>query len=218
MEDKKPESVFVSGIKILRGSPSSKDSKVSDITIKDNNLARLIAYHGLVAGSANVSDVSIKKDDALHSRLNPTEFTDFAVQNTPMQARMSSNMESYNPVRNVMDKWIEGIKQGEGVKPLDPGRWSLHYSDEVIKMIEERRKKTNKYVVDYIVEVWYKYKCEHEYTKSYELFSYSFDDTSEWENDWFEGQEDIIYKRVVELDTILEYYFDHVKEEDNNGN
>ena len=85
-------------------------------------------------------------------------------------------------------------------------------------MIEERREKTNKYVVDYIVEVWYKYKREHEYTKSYELFSYSFDDTSEWENDWFEGQEDIIYKRVVELDTILEYYFDHVKEEDNNEN
>jgi hypothetical protein len=190
MEDKKPEVICLRTDESGGKISRAVAANISDIAIKDDSLARLMKYHDLVAGSAN----------------STKPFT--------------VNAESYNPVRNTIEKWIEGIERGPGVKPLDPNDWFLRYSDEAIRMIDERRKKTNKYVVDYIVEVWYKYDFEHEYTKSYELISYSFDDTVEWENDWFEGQQDIIYKRVVELDAILDYYFDHVKEEeeDNHDN
>jgi hypothetical protein len=44
------------------------------------------------------------------------------------------------------------------------------------------------------------------------LCEFDFDENLTWENDWWEGEDDVIYKRVVALEDILDYYFENHKE------
>ena len=83
-----------------------------------------------------------------------------------------------------------------------------------IEMIQELIKKSGGYrCVNYVFEIWYKYyPGEREYTVTYEPCEFDFDENLIWANDWFEGQQVIIYKRVVALEDILDYYFENHKE------
>jgi len=80
-------------------------------------------------------------------------------------------------------------------------------------MIQELIKKSGGYrCTDYVFEIWYKYSHERDFTVSYELCEFDFDENLTWENDWWEGQQEVMFKRVVALEDILDYYFENHKE------
>lgn len=82
-----------------------------------------------------------------------------------------------------------------------------------VTMINELIKKSGGYrYINYVFEIWYKHSHERNYTVSYELCEFDFDENLTWENDWWEGEDDVIYKRVVALEDILNYYFENHKE------
>lgn len=90
-----------------------------------------------------------------------------------------------------------------------------HYSDEAIKMIQEYENKTSSYQADYVFEVWCIVSGDkdnpEEYIVSYEIMHHDIYDGDKytWEDDWFEGQQNIQYKRMFPLDYVLEWFFKH---------
>ena len=101
-------------------------------------------------------------------------------------------------------------------------RIALRKDDEVMDelndidpvwMIQELIKKSGGHrYINYVFEIWYKYSHERNYTVSYELCEFDFDENLTWENDWWEGQQEVMFKRVVALEDILDYYFENHKE------
>ena len=81
-------------------------------------------------------------------------------------------------------------------------------------MLDEYEAKYHRKYVTYVIEVWCKHKDDKDYYKSYQLCTYDCGNNFEWDQDWFEGEECVIYKRVVPLMDILDYYFEHNKLEE----
>ena len=78
-------------------------------------------------------------------------------------------------------------------------------------MIEELVEKTGHYHKDYVFEVLYKRDFETDFTKSYELGEY-LGNKDDWElywyGDWWIGQNEVIFSKLVPLDDILNCYFE----------
>ena len=59
---------------------------------------------------------------------------------------------------------------------------------------------------EFIVKIRYKYDCETGYRVTHEYLYYDFSyDTWVWENDWYEGEEDIDFCGIVKIDDIKEF-------------
>ena len=71
-------------------------------------------------------------------------------------------------------------------------------SNEVRKYQKEYEEKNNWWAESFIIIFDCKYEWEKEYEHMVE-FCTVYDDVTEWENDWWEGQTDIIVKKVVAL-------------------
>lgn len=94
-----------------------------------------------------------------------------------------------------------------------------YHSEEAIKMLEEYEERNDCKFVNYVFEIQYKRESEKEYRTTYELCEFDVDDNLTWDSDWNEGETDVIFKRVVPLELMCEYYFEHTspdKDEWNN--
>lgn len=79
------------------------------------------------------------------------------------------------------------------------------------EMIEEWMNTTGKYCCDFVFEITYKFKGQSVDFESYEPCTYqgSIDNFElDWFNDWWEGEDDVVFKRVVPLYDIINFYFD----------
>ena len=81
---------------------------------------------------------------------------------------------------------------------------------EIRKYQEEYYERTNRWEEDFIVIFDYKYEWENEYEHMVEFCSV-YDDITEWENDWWEGQRDIVVKKVVALSELYDIFVDITK-------
>lgn len=86
-------------------------------------------------------------------------------------------------------------------------------SDMILKHLEE-----NKYYhSDYVFEVLYKRDFETEFTKAYELCEFYYDGEMQdwdlyWHTDWYIGENEVIFNKVVPLSEILDFYFERKDE------
>lgn len=101
------------------------------------------------------------------------------------------------------------------VTEADVDKWGYHYSDKAIEMLKEYEKKNSCKHVDYVFEIFARYRGDSKYEVFHELCEFDYDDHLCWETDWFEGQQDIIYNRFAPADDIYDFYFKHVG--DNKG-
>ena len=81
---------------------------------------------------------------------------------------------------------------------------------EVRKSQEEYYERTNCWTEDFIVIFDCKYEWEKEYEHMVEFCSL-YNDVTEWENDWYEGQTDIVVKKVVALRELYDIFIDKTK-------
>ena len=76
-------------------------------------------------------------------------------------------------------------------------------SNEVRKYQKEYEEKNNWWAESFIIIFDFKYEWEKEYEHMVE-FCTVYDDVTEWENDWWEGQTDIVVKKVVALNELYD--------------
>lgn len=85
------------------------------------------------------------------------------------------------------------------------------------QILDEFIKKQRFYHSDYVFEVSYRRKGETDFTKSYELCDYipgSSGGSLDWHTDWYIGQDEIVFGRVVPLYDIINSYFEALDRED----
>ena len=83
------------------------------------------------------------------------------------------------------------------------------------EMIQEYRKTTGSHADEFVFNVEYRHHSGDFYMGSYEPCSY--DENSEkvdWYNDWWEGEQDVVFVRVVPLYDIIYSYFEALDRED----
>lgn len=83
------------------------------------------------------------------------------------------------------------------------------------EMIQEYRKATGSHADEFVFNVEYRHHSGESYMGSYEPCSY--DENSEkvdWYNDWWEGEQDVVFVRVVSLYDIINSYFEALDRED----
>ena len=61
----------------------------------------------------------------------------------------------------------------------------------------------------YVVDINYKYDFEKDYQGSYEIMTFS-PDCVEWDNDWWEGQQDIIVQGILPIDELPPTMFHYI--------
>ena len=61
----------------------------------------------------------------------------------------------------------------------------------------------------YIVDLNYKYDFETNYRETYEIMTYT-PDCVEWDNDWWEGEQDIIVQGILPIDELLPAMFHYI--------
>ena len=79
------------------------------------------------------------------------------------------------------------------------------------EMIQKYRKATGSHADEFVFNVEYRHHSGEFYTGSYEPCSY--DENSEkvdWYNDWWEGEQDVVFVRVVSLYEIINFYFERM--------
>ena len=74
---------------------------------------------------------------------------------------------------------------------------------EVRKYQEEYYERNNCWEEEFIVIFDYKYDWEKRYDNMVEFCSVYYEGT-EWENDWYEGQTDIVVKKIVALSELYD--------------
>lgn len=79
------------------------------------------------------------------------------------------------------------------------------------EMIQEYRKTRGSHADEFVFNVEYRHYSGEFYMGSYEPCSY--DENSEkvdWYNDWWEGEDDVVFKKVVSLYDIINFYFERM--------
>ena len=119
---------------------------------------------------------------------------------------------TYKPheVRKILEQHKDELEEERGetmtIEEIDR---------KAAEMIQEYRKTTGSHADEFVFNVEYRHHSGEFYMGSYEPCSY--DENSEkvdWYNDWWEGEQDVVFVRVVPLYDIIYSYFEALDRED----